>query len=78
MEIYPIEEINDCPERFATDPDQIGAMRERAREFWRARWFLVEANVNLGLRGVDAGGGIDLPSDRLERWFDRLPESSVG
>ena len=44
-EIYPIVEINDYPERFATDPDQIDAMRERAREIWRARWLLVEANV---------------------------------
>ena len=44
-EIYPIVEINDYPERFATDPDQIGTMRERAREIWRARWLVVEANV---------------------------------
>ena len=45
-EIYPIVEINDYPERFATDPDQIDAMRERAREIWRARWLVVEANVD--------------------------------
>ena len=38
-------EINDYPERFATHPDQIDAMRERAREMWRARWLVVEANV---------------------------------
>ena len=44
-EIYPIVEINDYLERFATDPDQIDAMRERAREIWRARWLVVEANV---------------------------------
>ena len=44
-EIYPIVEINDYPERFATDPDQIDAMRERAREIWRERWLVVEANV---------------------------------
>ena len=44
-EIYPIVEINDYPERFATDPDRIDAMRERAREIWRARWLVVEANV---------------------------------
>ena len=44
-EIYPIVEINDYPERFATDDDQIDAMRERAREIWRARWLVVEANV---------------------------------
>ena len=31
-EIYPIVEINDYPERFATDPDQVDAMRERARK----------------------------------------------
>ena len=34
--------------------------------------------LNLGSRGDDACGGIDLPSDRLERCFDPLPESSVG
>ena len=39
-------EINDYPERFATDTDQIDAMRERAREIWRARWLVVEANVD--------------------------------
>ena len=44
-EIYPIVEINDYPERFGTDPDRIDAMRERAREIWRARWLVVEANV---------------------------------
>ena len=44
-EIYPIVEINDYPERFATDPDQIDATRERAREIWRARWLVVESNV---------------------------------
>ena len=45
-EIYPIVEINDYPKRFATDPDQIDAMRERAREIWRVRWLVVEANVD--------------------------------
>ena len=44
-EIYPIVEINDYPERFATDPDRIDAMRERAREIWRTRWLVVEANI---------------------------------
>ena len=44
-EIYPIVEINDYPERFATDLDQIDAMRERAREIWRARWLVVEPNI---------------------------------
>ena len=44
-EIYPIVEINDYPERFAADPDRIDAMRERAREIWRTRWLVVEANV---------------------------------
>ena len=44
-EIYPIVEINDYPERFTTDPDQIDAMRERARQIWRARWLIVEAHV---------------------------------
>ena len=38
-------EFNDYPERFATDPDQIDAMREHAREIWRERWLIVEANV---------------------------------
>ena len=44
-EIYPIVEIEDYPERFATDPDRTDAMRERAKEIWRARWLVVEANV---------------------------------
>ena len=45
-EIYPIVEINDYPERFATDPAETDAMRERAREIWRTRWLLVEENVS--------------------------------
>ena len=44
-DIYPLVEINDYPERFATDTDQIDAMRERAREIWRARCLIVEANL---------------------------------
>ena len=44
-EIYPIVEINDYPERFATDPDRVDAMRERARAIWRERWLIVETNV---------------------------------
>ena len=44
-EIYPIVEISDYPERFATDRDQTDAMRERAREIWRERWLVVEANL---------------------------------
>ena len=44
-EIYPIVEINDYPERFATDPDQIDAMRERAREIWRTRWLVVDRTL---------------------------------
>ena len=36
---------SDYPERFVPDPDRIDAMRERAREIWRARWLVVEANV---------------------------------
>lgn len=45
-EIYPIVEINDYPERFATDPGGTEAMRERAREIWRTRWLVVEENIS--------------------------------
>ena len=45
-EIYPIVEINDYPERFATDPAATEAMRERAREIWRTRWLVVEENIS--------------------------------
>ena len=44
-EIYPVVEINDYPERFAPDPAEIEAMRERARAVWRTRWLVVEDNV---------------------------------
>ena len=44
-EIYPVVEINDYPARFAPDPAGTEAMRERAREIWRARWLVVEAHV---------------------------------
>ena len=45
-EIYPIVEINDYPERFATDPAETDAMRERAREIWRTRWLVVEEHAS--------------------------------
>ena len=45
-EIYPVVEINDYPERFATDPAGTDAMRERAREIWRTRWLVVEEHVS--------------------------------
>ena len=45
-EIYPVVEINDYPERFATDPAETDAMRERAREIWRTRWLVVEKHAS--------------------------------
>ena len=45
-EIYPVVEINDYPERFATDPAETDAMRERAREIWRTRWLVVEEHAS--------------------------------
>ncbi|KAA3631035.1 MAG: glutathione S-transferase family protein [Proteobacteria bacterium] len=44
-EIYPLVEINDYPERFAPDAGQAGAVRARAREIWRARWLVLEAQI---------------------------------
>ena len=45
-EIYPIVEINDYPERFATTPAETEPTRERARDIWRKRWLVVEENVS--------------------------------
>ena len=44
-EIYPVVEMNDYPERFATAPDQTDAVRERARAIWRERWLRVEEAI---------------------------------
>ena len=44
-ELYPVVEINDYPERFSPDPDRAEAVRELAREMWRARWRVVEDQV---------------------------------
>lgn len=44
-EIYPLVEINDYPERFSTDDQHAVAVRERARDLWRERWRIVEANI---------------------------------
>ena len=43
-EIYPIVEINDYPERFTAGGDP-AATRELAREIWRRRWRIVEAEI---------------------------------
>ena len=45
-EIYPVVEINDYPERFATNLADTEAMRERAREIWRTRWLVVEGHAS--------------------------------
>jgi len=44
-EIYPIVEISDYPERFAPDSVPIEGVRERARQLWRERWLVLEAQV---------------------------------
>lgn len=45
-ECYPVIEINDYPERFAPPGTEIAAaVREIARELWRQRWRIVEANL---------------------------------
>jgi glutathione S-transferase len=42
-ELYPLVEINDYPERFA--PAAAESLRERARQIWRERWLVVEAQI---------------------------------
>lgn len=44
-ELYPIVEINDYPERFCADSAHGESTREIARNIWRNRWLVVEANV---------------------------------
>ncbi|MBG06433.1 MAG: glutathione S-transferase [Rhodospirillaceae bacterium] len=45
-ECYPLVEISDYPERFAPDgAENAGIVREKARELWRQRWLIVEANI---------------------------------
>ena len=41
-EIYPVVEINDYPERFASTDDTATVVREVARSIWRKRWLIVE------------------------------------
>lgn len=50
-EIYPVVEINDYPERFAPQTmkdtgEDMGPVRETARQIWRRRWFIVEAHIS--------------------------------
>jgi GST-like protein len=44
-EIYPIVEISDYPERFTPNGVPAEGMRERARQIWRERWLVLEAQV---------------------------------
>jgi len=45
-ELYPLVEINDYPERFAPSADIAPGVQEIARQRWRERWSIVEANVS--------------------------------
>lgn len=44
-ELYPLVEMSDYPERFALHGAPVEGVRERARQIWRERWLVLEAQV---------------------------------
>lgn len=68
-ELYPVIEIIDYPERFATSAEGKEPLRERAKEIWRQRWLVVERNLAGSPYCVDGGfSATDLYVAVLSRW----------
>jgi glutathione S-transferase len=70
-EMYPMVEIIDYPERFASSADGAEALRERAEGLLRQRWRLLEANV-IGSPYCVASGfsATDLYITKFSVWLD--------
>lgn len=68
-EMYPLVEIMDYPERFATSSDNAEALRQRVKEIWLERWSVVEAGVAGSPYALVSGfSATDLYITRLSCW----------
>ncbi len=72
-EMYPLVEMMDYPERFASSADGKKAIRERAEEISRERWRLLEANVTGSPYCVASGfSATDLYITKFAVWLDEV------
>lgn len=70
-EVYPLVEIIDYPERFASSILVASALRQRADELQRERWRVVEANVSGSPYCLASGfSATDLYITKLAVWLD--------
>jgi len=70
-EMYPLVEIMDYPERFASSAEGAGELRERAEELSRERWRVLEAGID-GVPYCLASGfsATDLYITKFAVWLD--------
>jgi len=70
-EMYPMVEIIDYPERFASTADNEKALRKRADGLLRERWLVLEANVAGSPYCVTGGfSATDLYITKFSVWLD--------
>jgi glutathione S-transferase len=70
-EMYPLVEMIDYPERFASSDDGAQAIRERAEAIWRRRWRVLEANMTGSPYCVASGfSATDLYITKFSVWLD--------
>lgn len=70
-EMYPMVEMIDYPERFASSADGVEMIRERAEALLRQRWLLLEANVSGSPYFVPSGfSATDLYITKFSVWLD--------
>ena len=70
-EMYPLVEMIDYPERFATSAEGVEAVRERADGILHERWRVLEANVTGSPYCVASGfSATDLYITKFAVWLD--------
>jgi glutathione S-transferase len=70
-EMYPMVEIIDYPERFASSADGVEALRDQAEGLSRQRWLVLEANVTGSPYCIASGfSATDLYITKFSVWLD--------
>jgi glutathione S-transferase len=70
-EMYPLVEMIDYPERFASSPDDAASLRRRADEILLERWHLVEQAASGTPYFLESGfSALDLFVTKFSVWLD--------
>lgn len=69
-EIYPLVELDDYPERFATTPEAAAALRERTKTITRERWQTIEDHIVGPYLLGNGFSATDLYITKLAVWQD--------